>query len=57
MAADDSDLSSEVACRANSLAGVFPNEDVAEIKSKKKRDRSLGFIGSLQALRLRKMLV
>jgi len=52
MAADDSLVSSDVARTARTLAGVFAKEDVAEMKSRKERDRSLGFIGNLQAVRL-----
>jgi hypothetical protein len=52
IAADDSVASSDVARTARTLVGVFAKEDVAEMKSRKDRDRSLGFIGNLQAVRL-----
>jgi len=50
-AAADSDASAEVARRAKALAGILAKELVAEIKTRTESDRSLGFIGNLQAVR------
>jgi len=50
IAADDSDGSLEVACKARMLVGVPAKDVMAEIRSRKDRNRSLGVIGNLQAV-------